>query len=50
MPTNRLIVKEEVAVYAAVLFDGAFEAGGQEAVLEVRDQMVRVAEAMRTNM
>ena len=46
MPTNRLIVKEEVAVYAAVLFDGAFEAGGQEAVLEVRDQMVRVAEAM----
>ena len=50
MPTNRLIVKEEVAVYAAVLFDGAFEASGQEAVLEVRDQMVRVAEAMRTNM
>ena len=50
MPTNRLIVKEEVAVYAAGLFDGAFEAGGQEAVLEVRDQMVRVAEAMRTNM
>ena len=50
MPTNRLIVKEEVAVYAAVLFDGAFEAGGQEAVLEVRDQMVRVAGAMRTNM
>ena len=50
MPTNRLIVKEEVAVYAAVLFDGAVEAGGQEAVLEVRDQMVRVAGAMRTNM
>ena len=50
MPNKRLIVKEEVAVYAAVLFDGAFEAGGQEAVLEVRDQMVRVAEAMRTNM
>ena len=50
MPTNRLIVKEEVAGYAAVLFDGAFEAGGQEAVLEVRDQMVRVAGAMRTNM
>ena len=37
-------------MYAAVLFDGAFEAGGQEAVLEVRDQMVRVAGAMRTNM
>ncbi|MBC2888958.1 ATP synthase F1 subunit delta [Senegalimassilia anaerobia] len=50
MPTNRLIVKEEVAVYAAVLFDGAFEAGGRDAVLEVRDQMVRVAESMRTNM
>ena len=50
MPTNRLIVKEEVAVYAAVLFDGAFEAGGQDAVLEVRDEMVRVATAMRTNM
>ena len=50
MPTNRRIGKEAVAVYAAVLFGGAFEAGGQEAVLEVRDQMVRVAEAMRTNM
>ncbi|RDB63262.1 ATP synthase F1 subunit delta [Gordonibacter sp. 28C] len=50
MPTNRLIVKEEVAVYAAVLFDGAFETGGRDAVLEVRDQMVRVAGAMRTNM
>ncbi len=37
-------------MYAAVLFDAAFEAGGQEAVLEVRDQMVRVAGAMRTNM
>ena len=37
-------------MYAAVLFDGAFEAGGQEAVLEVRDQMVRGAGAMRTNM
>ncbi|WP_368041278.1 ATP synthase F1 subunit delta [Gordonibacter massiliensis (ex Traore et al. 2017)] len=39
-----------MAVYAAVLFDGAFEAGGRDAVLEVRDQMVRVAESMRTNM
>ena len=37
-------------MYAAVLFDGAFEAGGRDAVLEVRDQMVRVAESMRTNM
>lgn len=50
MPSNRLIVKEEVAVYAAVLFDGAFAEGGQEAVLEVRDQIVRVAGAMRSNM
>ena len=50
MPTNRLLVKEEVATYAAVLFDGAFETGGQDAVLAVRDQMVQIAAAMRSNM
>ena len=41
MATNRLVVKEEVAVYASVLFDAAHTAGGQEAVLEVREQMAR---------
>ena len=39
MATNRLVVKEEVAVYASVLFDAAHTAGGQEAVLEVRERI-----------
>ena len=38
MPTNRLLEKEKVSTYASVLLDSAFEAGGQDAVLEVRDQ------------
>ena len=41
MATNRLVVKEEVAVFASVLFDSANEAAGQEGVLEVREQIGR---------
>lgn len=50
MPTNRLVVKEQVATYAAVLFDAAYETGGQDAVLEVRDQLEKVSGAVRTSM
>ncbi len=50
MATNRLVVKEEVAVYASVLFDSAQAAGGQEAVLEVREQMGDIVRLTRSNL
>jgi len=50
MPTNRQILKEKVATYASVLLDGADEAGGQDAVLEVRDQAERILRIARSNM
>ncbi len=37
-------------MYASVLLDGAYEAGGQDAVLEVRDQAERVMRIARSNM
>ena len=49
MPTNRQILKEKVATYALGL-DGAYEAGGQDAVLEVRDQAERILRIARSNM
>lgn len=50
MPTNRQILKEKVATYASVLLDGAYEACGQDAVLEVRDQAERILRIARSNM
>lgn len=50
MPTNRLVVKEEVATYAAVMFDSANAAGGQDAVIEVRDQMEEILRIMNSDM
>lgn len=50
MATNRLVVKEEVAVFASVLFDAAHEAGGQEAVLDVREQMGEIIRLMRADL
>ena len=50
MPTNRQILKEKVATYASVLLDGAYAAGGQDAVLEVRDQAERILRIARSNM
>lgn len=50
MPTNRLVVKEEVATYAAVMFDSANGAGGQDAVMEVRDQMEEILRVMNADM
>ena len=49
MPTNRLVVKETVDTYASVLLDAANAAGGQDAVLEVRDQLEVVTKAPRSN-
>ncbi|MEG1750754.1 MAG: ATP synthase F1 subunit delta [Raoultibacter sp.] len=50
MPTNRLVVKEEVATYAGAALNAAYEAGGQNAVLEVRDQMEQITKALRSSM
>ena len=49
MPTNRLVVKEQIATYTSVLFDAANNAGGAESVLAVRDQMRTIVSSMREN-
>lgn len=49
MPTNRLLVKEEVATYSGMLFDAAFNEGGQERVLDVRGQLEQVLTLYRGN-
>ena len=46
MPTNRLLDKEKVATYASVLLDSAYEAGGQDAVLEIRDQAEQILRSL----
>ena len=50
MPTNRHVQKEKVTAYATVMFDAAMQEGGQDAVLEVRDQTERIIRIMRSNM
>lgn len=50
MPTNRHVLKEKVATYASALLDGAYEAGGQDTVLEIRDQVERIIRISRSNM
>ncbi len=49
MPTNRLIVKEQIAIYASALFEAAQNAGGIDAVLEVRDQAKQIVSIIRGN-
>ena len=50
MTTNRLVIKEEVTTYAAVALQAAYDAGGQKAVLEVRDQMEQIVKVTRSSM
>jgi F-type H+-transporting ATPase subunit delta len=49
MPNNRLIVKEQIATYANVLFETAQQNGGQSTVLEVREQLKQTLVVMRTS-
>ncbi len=49
MPNNRLITKEKIAAYASVMLDAANTSGGQDAVLEVREQAEKIVSVMRTN-
>ena len=50
MPNNRHLEQAKVATYAQVLLDSVYEAGGQDAVLEVRDQFESIVKIMRSNM
>ena len=49
MPTNRLVVKEQISTYADVLFTALSNDGGQAAVLEARDQIAVIVAALRSN-
>ena len=50
MPNNRHLEQGKVLTYASVLLDSAYEAGGQDAVLEVRDQFETIVKVIRSNM
>jgi len=47
MPTNRLIVKEQIAAYASALFEAVNTSSGAEGVIEALDQSRQVVAAMR---
>ena len=50
MPNNRHLEQGKVLTYASVLLDSAYKAGGQDAVLEVRDQFETIVKVIRSNM
>ena len=49
MPTNRLVVKEQIATYSQLLFEAVKNDGGQDGVLAVRDQLITIVAALRGN-
>ena len=49
MPTNRLIVKEQVNTYTSVLFEAAQGTGGAEGVLEVLGEAKKIVAVLREN-
>lgn len=49
MATNRLIVKEQIATYATLLFEAANNGGGQESVLRVSNEAKQIVAAIRGN-
>ncbi len=50
MPTNRLVVKKEISLYAETIFDAANESGGQDTVVEVRNQLEDVTHLMNADL
>lgn len=46
---NRHVVNQIIAAYANAAIDGAYAQGGNDAVIEVRNQMVQVLDFMATN-
>lgn len=49
MPTNRLVEKEKVAVYANALFEAASSKGGRDAAIEIRDEVESLSAIIRGN-
>lgn len=46
---NRHVINETIAAYANAAIDGAYAAGGKEAVVEIRNQMLEILGFMSTN-
>lgn len=49
MPTNRLVTKEKIETYANVLLDAAYDAGGLDTVMEVREEAETIVRITRSN-
>ncbi len=50
MATNRLVQKGKVEIYATTLFDAANDAGGQDSVVEVRNQAAELLHLIYSDM
>lgn len=46
---NRHVINEIIAAYANTALDGAYNAGGRDAVVEVRNQLIQILDFMATN-
>lgn len=46
---NRHVINEIIAAYANTALDSAYSAGGRDAVVEVRNQLVQILDFMATN-
>ncbi len=49
MATNRLVVHEQIDVYAHTLVEAALDQGGSDCALEVRDQLETIAHTYRSS-
>ncbi len=49
MPTNRLVVKEQIATYTSLLFEAVNNDGGPEGVLRVCNEAKTIVAAIRGN-
>ena len=49
MPTNRLIVKEQIATYTSLLFEAVNNEGGSEGVLRLSNEAKQIVAAIRGN-
>ncbi len=49
MPTNRLVVKEQIATYTSLLFEAVKNDGGPEGVLRVCNEAKTIVAAIRGN-
>ena len=50
MATNRLVQKGKVQVYSQTLFDAANDAGSQDSVVEVRNQLAQLLKLVYSDM